>query len=201
MTPLDGFFDDLSRAPGLRPVWFSLLKEIWMTDTLIGRYRPFGALAVEALRGLGETRGFAVSDERAEALIHGLTHLPAHADVAEGLAALSKAGFPLIAFSNGTRDGLATQLDHAGLTDHFERVFTVQSFHSYKPDPAVYRAVAEALDVTTARITMVAAHGWDLTGAAAAGCRTVFLARPGQPLTGVTPDYRSERLTDLPGLL
>jgi 2-haloacid dehalogenase len=29
---------------------------------------------------------------------------------------------------------------------------------------------------------LVAAHGWDLAGAAAVGCRTAFLARPGNAL-------------------
>ena len=50
---------------------------------------------------------------------------------------------------------------------------------------------------------LVAAHGWDVAGAAWAGMKTAFVARPGQqtyPL-GPEPDYRVSSLTDLAGEL
>ncbi len=34
---------------------------------------------------------------------------------------------------------------------------------------------------------LVAVHGWDLAGAAAVGCRTAFLARPGKVLDPLGP--------------
>jgi hypothetical protein len=60
--------------------------------------------------------------------------------------------------------------------------------------------VADRLGVGTRDMLMVAAHPWDLLGAARAGCRTAFLARPGKAmLPGVpAPEYMP---TDLRALV
>ena len=50
---------------------------------------------------------------------------------------------------------------------------------------------------------LVAAHGWDLAGAAAVGCRTAFLARPGKVLDplGAPPTLVAEDVEVLAGRL
>ena len=46
---------------------------------------------------------------------------------------------------------------------------------------------------------MVAAHGWDVAGAKAAGMQTAFVARPGKALYPLAqaPDYVVKDLTEL----
>mgnify|MGYP003625521679 CR=1 FL=1 len=190
MAAMDPLFERFSSRPGLRGEWFSILKESWLVDTVNGDYQPFGVLAKAALVALGRVHGFPVSDADQGALIQALTHLPAHPEVPAALARLRNAGFSLVAFSNGTDEALATQLDHAGLRNYFDRVLTVQTKRNYKPAVAAYRWVAGQLAVEPEAMTMIAAHGWDLTGAARAGCRTAFVARPGKVLnpSGATPD-------------
>ena len=46
---------------------------------------------------------------------------------------------------------------------------------------------AEVLQVTTEEIWFVAAHGWDVAGAVAAGCRAAFIARPGREQFPLAP--------------
>ena len=41
---------------------------------------------------------------------------------------------------------------------------------------------AERLGVAIAEIRLVAAHAWDIAGAARAGCAAAFVARPGKVL-------------------
>jgi len=50
--------------------------------------------------------------------------------------------------------------------------------------------VAERTGVPIGEVRLVAAHGWDIAGALAAGCRAAFVARPGAVLYphGPQPD-------------
>jgi 2-haloacid dehalogenase len=41
---------------------------------------------------------------------------------------------------------------------------------------------AERLGVTVGQVRLIAAHAWDVAGAARAGCVTAFVARPGKVL-------------------
>jgi 2-haloacid dehalogenase len=51
-----------------------------------------------------------------------------------------------------------------------------------KPAPEPYRHAAERLGVPVDQVRLVAAHAWDVAGAARAGCATAFVARPGKVL-------------------
>ena len=197
MVSLDEFIQGLSGEPGLGGHWFSLLKESWMVATLVDQYRPFGELARAALATLGSLRGFAVTEADQVRLIDRLTHLPAHPEVPEALTRLREAGHTLSVFSNGVGEALATQLEAAGLSGMFRHAFTVDAFRCYKPEPEAYRRVAGELGIRTGQMVMIAAHGWDISGAAAAGCRTAFVARPGKVLSAVdaAPDWTGEDLT------
>lgn len=57
---------------------------------------------------------------------------------------------------------------------------------------------AERHGIALGEMMMVAAHAWDITGAAAAGCRTAFIARPGKVLNpaGSQPDLIGDDLQD-----
>jgi 2-haloacid dehalogenase len=54
---------------------------------------------------------------------------------------------------------------------------------AYKPQPAVYRLALDRLALDPDRTLMVAAHPWDLRGAARQGLRTAYIQRAteGQP--------------------
>lgn len=57
----------------------------------------------------------------------------------------------------------------------------------YKPAPETYEYAAKALSVNTNDIILIAAHGWDVTGASHAGLHTCFIAREGQALYALAP--------------
>jgi len=50
---------------------------------------------------------------------------------------------------------------------------------------------------------MVAAHGWDVSGAKATGMRTTFVERPGKMMypLGLTPDHSIASLNELVSLV
>jgi 2-haloacid dehalogenase len=53
------------------------------------------------------------------------------------------------------------------------------------------------LDVEPAQALMVAAHRWDLDGAAAAGLRTAFVERPGEKGPNRAADRAADVTADL----
>ncbi len=57
---------------------------------------------------------------------------------------------------------------------------------------------AKCIGIEQEQMMMVAAHAWDITGAAAVGCRTAFIARPGKVLNpaGSQPDIQGNDLQD-----
>jgi len=81
------------------------------------------------------------------------------------------------ALSNADLPELADLSAHGGLAWH--AVLSASSVRAYKPAPAVYDMALQQLGVAPEQAMLVAAHPWDLRGAAARGYRTAYIARPG----------------------
>lgn len=97
-------------------------------------------------------------------------------DAVAGVAGLVER-CPVFGLSNATArtlDGLAAR---AGWP--WTAALSAERAAAYKPAPEVYRLVPEVAGVPADQVLMVAAHAWDLRGAAAAGMRTAYVARPG----------------------
>jgi 2-haloacid dehalogenase len=106
--------------------------------------------------------------------------MPAHPDVADGLAALRGQGYRLVTLTNSPpTPGVPTPLEHAGLAHHFERQFSVDAWRVFKPARQLYTGVADELGVAPSACMMVAAHVWDILGAQAAGLRGALITRRG----------------------
>ena len=103
-------------------------------------------------------------------------------EVADALSRLRDAGLRLAALTNSTEEVARAQLEHAGLIDAFELVLSADTVGRLKPAPEPYRMAAERLEVDVGEVRLIAAHAWDVAGAARAGCATAFVARPGKVL-------------------
>ena len=147
----------------------------------------------EALDDLLDVRGIGTAfDEAARAtLVRAWHRLPPWADAAAGLGRL-RTRYVVAAVSNGGFALLTNLVKAADLG--FDCIISADLARSFKPDPAVYRVAAGLLDVRPDQVLMVAAHGWDLAGAAAAGLRTAFVERPAEK----GPDRQADRPGDVP---
>jgi 2-haloacid dehalogenase len=58
-----------------------------------------------------------------------------------------------------------------------DAVITVDEVRAFKPHAAPYRHAASRLALPIDRVTLLAAHGWDVVGARAAGMRAVWVER------------------------
>ena len=163
----------------LLPTWFGMLLRYSLEVSVTGDYRSFDELAVGALMTSAKSAGKEVSVEEATGLVDAMSQLPAHPDVANGLAALKAYGFRLATLTNSRLDVAHAQLASAGIDSYFDMVMSVETVQRFKPHGDTYRYAAEQLDVPIGAITMVAAHDWDVNGALLAGAGAAFIERPG----------------------
>lgn len=199
-------FDGLFGDPRVLREWFGQLVTYSMTVTMSGSYVDFFTLGRAVLRMLGDVHGIPVGSGDLERLAQSMRTMPAHPDVAEGLTTLADRGYRLVTLTNSPPSAAApTPLENAGLADHFERQFSVDTFGVFKPATRLYTGVAAELGVPPADCMMVAAHIWDTMGAQAAGMQAAFIARPGNAVLPVDalprPTLVAADLIDLAGLL
>jgi 2-haloacid dehalogenase len=182
LAALDPEFERVFGNAGIRVAWFGQLLQSAMVSTITGRYRDFGAAGRAALEMTAARAGVELSDEDREAVVGGMTRLPAHPEVAGALRRLGEGGLRLATLTNSTEPVARAQLEHAGLLATFEAVLSADTVRRLKPAPEPYRMAAEHLGVEPGEVLLVAAHAWDVAGALAAGCRAAFVARPGKVL-------------------
>ena len=177
MSPLfEGVFGD-KRV--LRE-WFGHLVMYSMTLTLSGLYKDYFSLGQGLFEMVGAIHKAPIKSDDVEALKKGMMTMPAHRDVEPGLRQLKDAGFRLVTLTNSPPNPHGkSPLEHAGLANFFERQFSVETAHAYKPSPIVYHMVAQELDVPPSSCCMIASHAWDTIGAQSAGLAGALLTRPG----------------------
>jgi 2-haloacid dehalogenase len=182
LAAMDPHFQRIFGDAGVRVAWFNQMIQSALVATVTGAYRPFGDHAMAALEMTAEQAGVALGGDNKEAVAAQLRQLPAHPEVADGLQRLRDAGLRLAALTNSTEQVARAQLEHAGLLDAFDLVLSADTVRRLKPAPEPYRMAAERLGVTVGEVRLIAAHAWDVAGAARAGCATAFVARPGKVL-------------------
>ena len=199
LAVLDGHFARIFGSPSHREKWFEQMQILWMTTIATGTYQPFEKLAKAALEMIAAKESVDLSSADEKAIASQLTELPTFAEVPTALGQLRASGFRLVALTNGARKSALAQLEHAGIADAFEAVFSTDEVERFKPAPEPYLHVAKQLDAKPGKLLMVAAHAWDVAGAYQAGLSSAFVARPRQVLNPLAtkPDYTVEDLAEL----
>lgn len=198
---------------GLGPAFSAImpveLMAVWFTRTLhnslvansTGHYDSFDRQAVDALIVTAGSVGVSVTELQAAALVAGMTSLPPHPDVVPSLVSLAEGGFRLATLTNSSLAVLEEQMSNAGLIDFFDELISVEEVQQFKPAPATYLYAAGRLRIPIDEMRLVAAHSWDVTGAARAGARTAYVARGNSTLGPLSeaPDIAGEDLNSLAG--
>jgi 2-haloacid dehalogenase len=182
LAAMDPHFERIFGDAAVRVAWFDQMIQSALVATVTGAYHPFGAHAMAALEMTAEQAGMELADDDKKAVAAQMRQLPAHPEVADALRRLRDAGLRLAALTNSTEEVARAQLEHAGLLHAFDLVLSADTVGRLKPAPEPYRMAAERLGVAIGEVRLVAAHAWDIAGAARAGCATAFVARPGKVL-------------------
>jgi len=177
--------------------WFVNLLLYSNVVTVAGPYADFGTVGGAVLDMVAAAHRISMSASDRQQILGGVRTLPAHADVRPALERLRNAGFRLVTLTNSAPPAVDAQLKNAGLSDLFERSFSVDAVKRFKPAPEPYQQVARELGVPTSQLRMIAAHAWDVHGALQAGYAAAFIARPGKTLfpVGPQPDVVEQTMT------
>ena len=182
LRPMAERFEEVGLPGHLAPVWFCSVLRDGFALGVTGRAAPFAELADHALRVLltserpGRDAGEAVGH-----VLAGFAGLPLHPDVAPGLRSMRDSGHRLVTLSNGSSAVARTLLEGHGLADLVEHTLTVEDVGAWKPAAAAYHHAATVCGVPPGDLCLVAAHPWDVDGAAAAGLSSAYINRSGLP--------------------
>ena len=161
--------------------WFAMLLHSSTVCALTGVGTRFADLAACMLDTLAARRGRDLSDRDRSDILAGFAALPPHPDVRPALQQLRSAAYRTVAFTNSSLDLVTRQITNAGLADLFDEIVSVEATGSFKPDPRVYRFVAERLDRDIGDLRLIATHDWDTHGAMCAGMLAAHIDRSGAP--------------------
>lgn len=195
LSALDPVFAAAFGDVGARKQWFGLTLQLAMTHTILGNYHDFSELGREALTALGQARAQPVPEKLPQRLAAAMQALPPHPDTVVGLSILKQGGARLYALTNNRQDVLDAQVASAGLGDLLDGAVSVDPGRVLKPGRGAYEYGLKSVGAAAAHSWLLAAHGWDISGARAAGLRTAFVERPGQ---AQNPLLRAELAGPLP---
>lgn len=201
LSPLDTVFAELFGDAGARRRWFGALLHWSTVATLTRRFMNFSELAGHCLDQLAARRGTPLAAADRQRVFDVVGTLPPHDDVPGALGHLRRQGFQLVALTNSAQATVDAQFAHAGLTDYFDHVLSVEAAACYKPHPNAYAVATGTLGARPESVRLIACHDWDVTGAMRAGLKAAFVARGDARLNaaGETPDIVGPDLTDVAG--
>jgi len=172
----------------LMALWFSTMLHHSLVDTVTCNFHDFGAIGAACLQMVADGHGIKLSKEKAEKAMAAMKTLPAHPDVPTGLRKMKEAGFRMYPLTNSAAAAMESQIKHADIDQYFDGSLSIESLNTYKPHPRTYHWAANKVGADIGNCMLIAAHGWDVTGATIAGMRAAFLARPGKTLYPLGPD-------------
>jgi len=196
MLDLSGMKPQVTEAFGgredLMALWFSTMLMYSLVDTVTSNYHDFGTIGAACMQMVAEGHGIKLDKGKAAKAMAAMKTLSAWPDVPPALKKLKEAGFRLYTFTNSAAPVIESQVKHAGIEKYFDGRLTTEGLNLYKPHTRSYHWVANQVGVPIGNCMLLAAHGWDVTGATLAGMRAAFMQRPGKTLYPLGPEIELE---------
>ncbi len=204
LTPLRAAVEKvLHGSTELVNLWFTTMLQYALVETVSGNFEDFGKIGAVCLQMVAKNNSIAIERREAIDALSTIKQLKPHTEVPAALKELDKTDYRLVALSNSGAATLQSQLEYAGLSQYFDDIISVEEVKLYKPHTQVYTFAAEKMAVKPGQCMLIAAHAWDIAGAARAGWQTAFVARPGQSLYALArkPEIVKDDLEGLAVLL
>lgn len=173
-------FESVGLEARLVPLWFARVLRDGFALAAAGDFRPFGEVAQAALQGLAPAP---LASGAAATVMAAFHELQPHPDVPEGLELLAAAGLRLVTLTVGDVSLVQTLFRRAGLDSYLAARLSADTVRRWKPAPEPYQYALRELGTTPQETALVAAHDWDIHGAARVGMVTARIARiPASPV-------------------
>ncbi len=173
LEALDPVFDEYDLT-GMRDLWFARTLRAGFALTAMGGYRTFPEIAGFEFQSLAPGR---IHRSEQNSLLRAFAELDPHPDVAPALHRLHEAGVPMVTLSVGSASNVEKLFRRAGLSDVIEHHLSCESVQRWKPAAEPYLFACRHLGRDPADVWMIAAHSWDIAGAAAVGMKTAWISR------------------------
>jgi 2-haloacid dehalogenase len=167
-------------AEALSALWRAKQLEYTWTRTLMGHTRDFWTLTREAL-DFALARFPSVDVALRPRLLDAYWRLDAYGDVLPALIRLRRMGHLIAIFTNGTQEMAEAAASASAVLPLVDVVVSVEEVGLFKTRPETYAHLCSRLDLPPADVCLVSSNRWDVAGGAAAGLKTVWVNRTGQP--------------------
>lgn len=198
LEPLRPSIIALGMPPAGLEGWFAAGCRDAFAMAAVGDYEPFTTVLEASLEVVLAEQGLKVSADKRKAVVQQLETLCPRDGALEAFAILAEAGIRIMALSNGARLATKGLLAQCGLNDIVDEIVSVDEVKLTKPRMEVYLHAAKKAGIEPGELALVAAHSWDINGAARAGLVTAYLDAD-RPLSSAmrTPDLKGSALPDL----
>jgi 2-haloacid dehalogenase len=169
-----------ARGQAAAQLWREKQLEYTFRRALMRKYADFDVCTLQALRYVSASLRVTLDEAEERALLDAYLRLPAFGDVRGGLATLKRAGYRLVALTNGTLRSARSVLENAGISEYLEEVLSAEPIATFKPDPAVYALLERFTAGRAEPAWLVSGNPFDVIGAKAAGLRAAWLRRDPQ---------------------
>lgn len=201
LAPMADRFVEVGAPASVAKLWFASLLRDGFALTAAGSSAQFRSVAEGALRAVLIDASLTCGmDAAVDGILAEFTQLDVHPDVVDGINALGRHGLRLVTLSNGSTEAADELLSRAGIRHQFEQLLSVEAAGVWKPGEAAYTYAAQSCGVAAGQMLLVAAHPWDIHGAARAGLRTAWINRTNAPYPEYfsPPDHTVTALIELP---
>jgi 2-haloacid dehalogenase len=153
--------------------WFAESLRDYFAISHSGGYEALGAVLESSLVRTLVSMDLDAGEEAVGRIMSSLKEMDLNDGAREAFQRFTDAGWRIVTLTNGSEELTRELLERARLDHHVSAVLSCDSIGISKPHPAVY---ALAKGNAPGELWMVAAHAWDIQGAARAGLRTAFVA-------------------------
>jgi 2-haloacid dehalogenase len=195
LRPLTG-----ADAENIAERWRAKQLEYTFRRAAMGAYENFDVCTEQALRFVLASLKISLSEADQAHLLEQYQWLSPYPDAAAGLRKLKQTGYALAAFSNGVETTLRKLLNGAGLIGDLDLIVSVDDLKTFKPDPRVYRYVADRLGCAMGDTWLISSNAFDVVGAKSAGLRAAWIRRDAATIFdpwSIAPDLVATDLEDL----
>lgn len=178
------------------PLWFAQSLRDGFALSHAGGYQPLKSVLEAELPRTLRQLGVTCTTEQMQNVVAAFGRLEPQPGLVDLVQEMADDRWRILALANASVESIRGLLDGAGIAHHFSALLSTDQVQKMKPHPSVYELARREAHGET---WMVAAHAWDIQGAARAGFRTVFISELERGYLDIypAPDLTVPRLSEV----
>ena len=165
-------------------LWFAGALRDAFALSYAGGYTPLIEVLAAELPRTMKLLGITPDKTQLEKVIASFSELALQPEALEAFQLLDKAGWQIVALTNGSEESTRKLLENADVINYFSGIYSCDAIAKTKPHPDVY---AMPKQDANSDLWLVAAHAWDIQGAARSRLKTAFISKQEQEYLSIYP--------------